>query len=263
MRPDIGNYDWCENHQAKLTPKEKFAMIKMLIQSQLKDTLGSVLFRMPLFPGKKIDVSLDEIRYPETHTVRMAEEYAKECCSEPLLYHCYRTYFWGALLGKSYGFKVDEELLFVSSILHDLGISSKHIHKTGQCCFATTGAREAYQLVTNMGWHPDRAKKVYESISLHLNPVINEQVYGPEARLVGEGATMDVLGAKSHRLSAAAIQAVHAKYARSGFTEDILHSITGVEHALDTRPKLLSSMGFGILARRNPLDRTEFNSPET
>ncbi|WP_397386139.1 HD domain-containing protein [Paenimyroides ceti] len=38
-----------------------------------------------------------------------------------LFYHSYRTYFWSAGFALSEKLNIDNELLFVSSILHDIG----------------------------------------------------------------------------------------------------------------------------------------------
>ncbi|MGL5939068.1 MAG: hypothetical protein ACRC2S_01570 [Waterburya sp.] len=76
---------------------------------------------------------------------------------------------------------------------------------------------------------------------------------GVEAKLLKDGATMDVIGLRAHCLPSSAIQAVHNQFPRAGFREEILASINNVPHAPDSRPQFLSR-GFGILAAKNPLD---------
>jgi hypothetical protein len=118
----------------------------------------------------------------------------------------------------------------------------------------------AHQFVTEQGWDADRAKTLYETLSLHLNPVVDANVDGVEAKLLKDGATMDVIGARAHCLPTTAIQMVHDRFPRAGFREEILASINDVPHAPDSRPQFLSR-GFGILAARNPLDSEPF-APE-
>jgi len=226
----------------------------MLFQAQLRDLLERSLPRLTRVERVLGRVDLEEVTIPDSNVVRDAERHAAESYSPPLLLHCYRTYFWGALLGQGDGLlSFDPELLFVASILHDLGISEHNLPRTHVYCFATTGAREAAELVRAGGWDEERATRTYEAISLHLNPLIDASVQGAEARLVGDGATMDVLGSRHHRVPVEAIRRVHARHPRNGFREDILRSVDA-PHATDSRPDFLSKLGFGFFADRNPLD---------
>jgi hypothetical protein len=100
---------------------------------------------------------------------------------------------------------------------------------------------------------------LYEAISLHLNPVVDPIVDGVEAKLLKDGATMDVIGVRSHCLPSSAIQKIQAHFPRSGFREEILMTINDVPHVRDSRPHFLGR-GFGIFAARNPLDGETFNS---
>lgn len=53
--------------------------------------------------------------------MREATELMREI-SEPFLYnHCLRTFVFGDLLGQSANLKYDRELLYLGSLLHDLG----------------------------------------------------------------------------------------------------------------------------------------------
>lgn len=152
----------------------------------------------------------------------------------------------------------DAELLFVGSVLHDLGLSKLHIKQACTCCFSINGARLAHQFAISQGWDAHRAEKLYEMISLHLSPIVDATVDGVEAKLLKDGATMDVIGVRSHCLPNAVIQSVHDQFPRAKLREEILASINNVPHAPDSRPQFLSR-GFGILAARNPLDRKTFN----
>jgi hypothetical protein len=82
-------------------------------------------------------------------------------------------------------------------------------------------------------------------------------VHGAEAKLVGDGATMDVLGSRYHRVPTGIVRSVHARYPRTSFRGEILVSV-GAPHAPSSRPHFLSRLGFGFFANRNPLDRSVF-----
>lgn len=255
----IGSYKWCEQTNGRLSRSEKFELIRMLIRSQIENSLEKLAYSSGMLRDRLSRIDINAIQVPDSKIALEAELLAKNSCTAPLLNHCYRTYFWGSLLGQAGLLKPDAELLFVGSVLHDLGLSKQHINQACTCCFAINGARLAHQFVLSQGWDAHRAEKLYEIISLHLNPLVDMTVDGVEAKLLMDGTVMDVIGARSHCLPSAAIQAVHDRFPRAEFQEEILTSINDVPHAPDSRPQFLGR-GFGILAAKNPLDEKTLNS---
>jgi hypothetical protein len=260
QRSRIGTYEWCEQTNGQLNRSEKFELVRMLIRSQVGDLLEKLSYNSGLLRERLARIDVDAILLPDSKIALEAELVAKNSFTTALLNHSYRTYFWGSLLGQAGLLKPDIELLFVGSILHDLGLSQLNIGQACKCCFSINGARLAHHFAISQDWDRDRAKTLYEMISLHLNPVVNVPLDGVEAKLLKDGATMDVIGVRSHCLPITAIQAVHDRFPRAEFREEILASINDVPHAPDSRPQFLSR-GFGILAARNPLDSEPF-APE-
>lgn len=72
--------------------------------------------------GKTGGVKLNEVPQPETSTARVALEIATAYCSPALVNHCLRSYVWGASYGIRHGIDFDVELLYVSAMLHDIGL---------------------------------------------------------------------------------------------------------------------------------------------
>jgi hypothetical protein len=254
----IGAYEWCEQTNGRLSRSEKFELVRMLIRSQLGNLLEKLAYDSGTLRDRLSRIDVNTIQMPDSKIALEAELLAKNSFTAALLNHGYRTYCWGSLLGQAGLLQPDAELLFVGSVLHDLGLSQQHIQQACTCCFSINGARLAQQFALSQGWNAHRAEKLYEIISLHLNPSVDTTVDGVEAKLLNDGATMDVIGVRSHCLPSAAIQAVHERFPRAEFREEILASINDVPHAPDSRPQFLSR-GFGILAARNPLDRNTFN----
>lgn len=253
-RPPIGTMRWCEDHGARLTGRERLRMVRMLVRAQVRDAAERVLWRLLGTPAAVSGLDLDAVTIPDSAVARRAEEYAREEFTAPLLMHGYRTYFWGSLLGQFAGLQPDRELFFVSSLLHDAGLSARHLPAARHTCFTVAGAREVHRLAVDAGWEADRAVRAYEAVSLHLNMVIDPDTWGAEAHLVGAGATMDVAGAMRHRVRDELIARVHERYPREGFRAEILEIIGNVPHAPGTRPHLFPRLGFGAVAARNPLD---------
>jgi hypothetical protein len=254
----IGTYEWCELNNGKLSRSEKFELIRMLIRSQVENLVEKLAYNSGVLRDRLSRIDIDAISLPDSKISLEAESLAKDSFTIELLNHSYRTYFWGTLLAQAGLLKPDLELLFVGSMLHDLGFSQRHSEQACTCCFAINGARLAHHFAISQGWETDRAKALYEMISLHLNPVVDVTLDGVEAKLLKDGTVMDVIGARSHCFSSATIQSVHDKFPRAGFREEILASIRDIPHAPDSRPQFLGR-GFSILVARNPLDRKLFN----
>src|SRR3954451_7966276 len=72
--------------------------------------------------GETGRVNLDDVPQPENSTARAALEVAAAYCSPALLNHCLRSHIWAASYGISYGIDFDAELLYVSAMLHDIGL---------------------------------------------------------------------------------------------------------------------------------------------
>ena len=183
--PGIGTYEWCEHFGARLNRREKAEVLAMLARAQLRNFSEQVLFLMGSYGSVLDRVDLAKIAVPDSAVARNAERYAEESYSSPLLLHVYRTFFWGSLLGQGDGLRFDPELLFVASLLHDLGISERNAARTDEFCFAATGAREACEFVLAEGWDRERAIRAYEAVSLHLNPFVDASQHGAEAKLEG------------------------------------------------------------------------------
>jgi hypothetical protein len=254
----IGSYEWCKHRNGQMDRGEKFELVRMLIRAQLGNLLEKLAYNSGILRDRLTRLDIDAITLPDSRMSIEAESFAKTSYSVPVLNHCYRTYFWGSLLGQSELLKPDAELLFVSSILHDLGFSKPYVAQACTCCFTIVGARLAHHLVSLNGWGEERAKAVYEAISFHLNPIVDAKLDGVEAKLLKDGATMDVIGMRSHCLPIKVIQAIHTQFPRAGFKEEILAS-TNISHPRNSRPHFLGG-GFGFLAARNPLDDKIFNS---
>lgn len=64
-----------------------------------------------------------DIKVPDSSIALQAEEFARSVSDDMLFNHVMRCYYFGELLAKQANIKVDRELMFVSSVLHDLGFT--------------------------------------------------------------------------------------------------------------------------------------------
>lgn len=259
MRGAIGSHEWCEAG-ATLDWREKVTMVVNLARLQVQEFVDASGLRSATLARQHARCDLDAIVVPDTRVAREALAHATDLCVPSVLQHCLRTYFFGRLLAQAHEKPVDDELLFVASVLHDLGISPSFISGACSLCFATIGARQAAGFVSARGWDARRTRQTYEAVSLHFNSIIDDTVHGTEARFVGEGASLDVLGVRAHRVPTSLVQAVLKRHPRLDFDAEILRANAAANHPPASRPGFLGGRAFDRMVANNPLRLLELTT---
>ncbi|SEC31530.1 hypothetical protein SAMN04489761_2655 [Tenacibaculum sp. MAR_2009_124] len=240
------------NEQGILNNKEILRFKFSLITSKIGENKNKLLHKLGL--KSYFGTDFENISIPDSKIVRLAIEEANDLYNFSLLKHCYRTYFFSAGIALSQNLKIDKEFLCTTSILHDIGLTDKHNHVCDKQCFAVHSGSFTKELALNNGVGKIRANNMKTSIDMHLNPYVNRKKFGNEAYVLSKGAAMDVIGAHSFQLSPGFIHDVHKKYPRVNFKENILKTMTLLNHKEKTRADTLFKMGFQKLASNNDLD---------
>ncbi|WP_312554596.1 HD domain-containing protein [Empedobacter brevis] len=230
---------------------QKFKL--MLISSKLKENISKIMTTLNIKEYAKFD--FNDIPIPDSSISKKAIEEAQESFNPILLYHSYRTYFWSAGFALSEKLKVDSELLFVSSLLHDIGLAENHNHICSKQCFANYGGDFSKNFCKKNGLEEKKSTIIKQAIDMHLNPIIDRNKYGNETYLLSKGAAMDVIGASKFQFSKKFILDVDKSYSRKGFKEDIINTMESFHHKEGTRADILYKMGFSKMASKNSLDK--------
>lgn len=250
---EIGNYHWAKTTNTTLNKIEKGQIVAQLVRAQFREFILLLTTKIGLNKKRLALVNLDSIQVPDSKFASLSNELAKETYDMSLYNHCLRTYFFASMLAQYEGYKVDTELLYISSLLHDLGISKKHEKKACSCCFAVVGAELAYDFVSGIGFNEQRSRQIYNAISIHLNPVVSSN-QEPEAILLGQAAFLDVSGSKRRCIPNTELLKLNKKYSREKFQEILIETIE-LPHLKDTRAAFLRNLGFINLVKNNPLDK--------
>jgi hypothetical protein len=165
-----------------------------------------------------------EIRIPDSALAREAEALLCDVCPTFLVGHCRRTYVFGSLAAIGAGLKVNAELAYVASLLHDLGLVEKYATERR---FEVDGAEAARDWALSRGLSPDDAQVVWDAVALHTSRGIAD-LRSPECAVVHWGAGLDVAGFGAQNFEAAAVQAVHDVYPRDGFAAGMAALVAGV-----------------------------------
>ena len=200
-------------------------------------------------------MSVDALRIPDTPLCIAASELLVGASESWLVNHCLRTFLWASALGKGEGHAFDDELLFVSAALHDLGLTpmGARLSPIPADCFAVEGAFAA-EAFLRQGNRADelRRGRIAEAIALHLNvrvPVSS----GIEAHLLHEGAGYDVIGARFEELGESVRSGVLLRYPRMDAKQQLVMLMKQQSHLRPrSRAAFLCAHGFITLIRKSP-----------
>lgn len=168
-----------------------------------------------------------DIRVPDSNIVRQAENLARSVSHDVLFNHVMRCYWFGELFAQQEGKKVDSELMFLSSVLHDLGLTD---HAPGPHRFEIEGAGAAREFLVQQGVSIDRAQKVWDNIALHTWDM--NLFRDDTSRLMQLGLAYDVSGVPDAQLDPADVAEVVRCHPRLNFKRVFNEML---DHEVDTK----------------------------
>ena len=170
---------------------------------------------------------ISDIKVPDSSIARQAEELARSVSNDMLFNHVMRCYWFSELFAQKHGTKVDSELMFLSSVLHDLGLTT---HAPGPHRFEIEGAGAARKFLVEKGVSSDRAQKVWDNIALHTWDV--NLFRDDTSRIMELGLLYDVVGVADAGLDPADVAEIVRCYPRLHFKRDFNKALN---RELDTK----------------------------
>ena len=173
------------------------------------------------------------VSIPDSRLARDITDFVRDTETELLFNHSSRVYLFGALAGEQRGLSYDPELLYASTMFHDVGLMSAH--SSDHLRFEVDGANAARDFLTSRGIAPADLDTVWAAIALHTTPGVPEFMH-PVIALTTAGVEMDVLGLTYDQYPAEIREAVVATFPRTPhFKEDIIQAFyDGIRHKPDT-----------------------------
>lgn len=193
------------------TAEPTLITVGRLGRAQIEQTLRRAARMMGR--GRPQRVPLGDIDYPDTPSALAAASLLSAQAPGVLAAHSYRTYLFGAALGTRDGLDWDAELLFVSAMLHDLGLTT---FIGGDGPFEQRGAAAAESWLTGQGWPADRAALVAAAIRMHMD-VGRAGRERPEVALLHFGAAADVTGMRLEDIHPQTVAEILDAHPRAGF----------------------------------------------
>ncbi|MFP3796333.1 HD domain-containing protein [Paraburkholderia sp. SIMBA_027] len=191
----------------------------------------------------KHPVTVGGITAPDSELARRAAALAESAHTKPLLNHVHRTWWFAEFIGKKRQMKYDRELVYLASLLHDLGLSAHH---AADKRFEVDGADAASRFLHAHDYQKAKVDVVWDAIALHSSADIADR-REPEVALVHFGAHVDVMGLRMDEISPQLIDDTLALYPRLGFKQAFTQALAEVARR---KPHTAIGTGLADIGRR-------------
>jgi hypothetical protein len=159
------------------------------------------------------------LRFPQTPAATAALTVATRFYSPGLLNHCARSYLWGAMYASKHDIAFDEELLYVSAMLHDIGLTDAF--DSHRVAFEEAGGYLAWVFGVAAGWEADRAARALDIIVLHMRGDVSATA-DPESHILQVATSWEIVGRRPEEFPVEARAEILARYPRDGFDDEFL-----------------------------------------
>jgi hypothetical protein len=162
------------------------------------------------------DDALRGLDMPVPDSALAARELIDDVAEPFLVNHSVRAYAFAVELARHDDLRFDPEVLYVSAVLHDIGLVPAY--DLGGC-FELDGAIAAETLALDAGQTPDRARAIHDAIALHMIETLPPDPPS-EVRLLWDSTGTDVTGYRFTDIRPAVIPGLLAAYPRLDFKRD-------------------------------------------
>ena len=150
---------------------------------------------------------------PDSTVAQLAEDLIADVAAAFLVNHSVRAYAWAVELAGHDKLEFDPEILYVSALLHDIGLVPAY---DMGACFEIDGGIAAERFAIQQGQSAERAHAIYDVIALHM---LAEAPPGAAAEVVllNDSTGVDVTGYRIGDVRPEAIPEVVGAYPRLEF----------------------------------------------
>ncbi|MGV9702251.1 HD domain-containing protein [Streptomyces sp. NPDC003483] len=173
-----------------------------------------------------------EVEIPETAAVAEATRFLRETTGPLLFHHSRRVFLFASLHARRLGLRPDPELLYISAMFHDTGLSTPFSDEEQR--FELDGADHARKFLLDRGFSAGAAETVWTTIALHTTPGIPGRM-GPETASMNFGVLTDVLGWGLDGFDGGEVAEIVAAHPRGEFKTEFLRAfVDGLRNRPDT-----------------------------
>ncbi|WP_018393307.1 HD domain-containing protein [Bacillus sp. 37MA] len=172
------------------------------------------------------------IKIPDSKLAKDAADILREHGNDLLWNHSNRVFLFGAIMGKEAKKNYDLELLYISALFHDLGLTNEY--SSPDLRFEVDGANAARSFLQHYQVPDESIRLVWDSIALHTTLGIAEHKES-EVALLYSGVGLDVMGDGFEQFPADLREEVVKAFPRNNFKQDIIPAFyEGFKHKPET-----------------------------
>jgi len=172
------------------------------------------------------------IRIPDSKLAKQATDLLLEHGTEFIYNHSLRVFLFASLNGNRENRMYDPELLYFSSVFHDLGLTTHY--SSADKRFEVDSANAARDFLKSNGVPKDSLQLVWDAIALHTTIGVAEYKE-PEVALLYSGVGLDVMGEGYEYLTQQNREEIVAAFPRNDFKKNIIPTFfSGFAHKTDT-----------------------------
>ncbi|MGG3449290.1 HD domain-containing protein [Domibacillus aminovorans] len=172
------------------------------------------------------------IKIPDSKMAIEAADLLREYGSDLLWNHSNRVYLFGAIQGQEVGLKYDLELLYISALFHDLGLTEKYSSPDKR--FEVDGANAARSFLQQHHIDNESIRLVWDAIALHTTIGVAEHKES-EVALLYSGVGLDVMGDGYKEFPEKLREEIVTAFPRDNFKKKILPAfLEGFKHKPET-----------------------------
>ena len=155
---------------------------------------------------------------PDSKLCAEATAFVREVSPRFLFHHCTRTFLFGDALGRRGGLRYDREALYLSSVLHDIGLLDRF---QGSQRFEVEGADHAAEFLRRHGAATELVDLVWDAVALHTSVGIANR-RRPEIALTAFGTALDISGVGADDIEAIEVQRIVEEWPRDNMKAAML-----------------------------------------
>ena len=172
------------------------------------------------------------IQIPDSKLATEATELLLEHGTEFIYNHSLRVFLFAALNGQRTTQVFDPELLYISAVFHDLGLTSRYSSPDKR--FEVDGANAARDFLVRHSVPERDLQLVWDAIALHTTIGVAEYKE-PEVALLYSGVGLDVMGEGYEHLTVQNREEIITAFPRNNFKKNIIPTFfSGFEHKTET-----------------------------
>ncbi|MFJ7977261.1 HD domain-containing protein [Peribacillus sp. JNUCC 23] len=172
------------------------------------------------------------IKIPDSRLAKDAADILREHGDDLLWNHSNRVFLFGAVNGKKAKQNYDLELLYVSALFHDLGLTNKF--SSPNLRFEVDGANAARSFLQQYQIPDESIRLVWDAIALHTTPGVAEHKES-EVALLFSGVGLDVMGDGFEQFPDDLREEIIKAFPRNNFKREIISGFyEGFKHKPET-----------------------------